>query len=61
MNSDMIGGIIRALGPAIIAYLVGAGIVPAGDYSAVIAGVIALVSAVWSVKSNTTGKVIGAK
>lgn len=59
INSDMLGGVIRALGPAIIAYLVGAGIVPAGDYSAVIAGVIALVSAVWSVKTNSTGKVIG--
>ena len=61
MNSDMIGEIIRALAPAIIAYLIGAGVIPAGDYGSVIAGVIALVSAVWSVSTNTTGKVIAAK
>lgn len=59
MNSDMIGGIIRALGPAIVAYLVGKGAIPAGDYGSVFAGLTALIAAVWSVKTNSTGKTIG--
>lgn len=59
MNSDMIGGIIRALGPAVVAYLVGKGVIPTGDYSAIFAGLTALVAAVWSVKTNATGKTIG--
>jgi hypothetical protein len=58
MNTDMIGGIIRAIFPATIAYLVGKGTLPAGDYSAVVTGLIALVTAVWSVHSNQTGKTI---
>lgn len=60
MNTDMIGGIVRALGPAIVAYLAGKGVIPAGDYDAVWTGLIALVAAVWSVKTNATGKVVGA-
>jgi hypothetical protein len=58
MNSDMIGGIIRAIVPASIAYLIGKGTLPAGDYSAVVTGLVALVTAVWSVRSNVTGKTI---
>jgi hypothetical protein len=58
MNNDMIGGIIRAIFPAAIAYLVGKGTLPAGDYSTVVTGLIALVTAVWSVHSNQTGKTI---
>lgn len=61
MNSDMIGGIIRALGPALVAYLVGKGVLPTGDYSGVFTAVIALLAAVWSVFTNTTGKVVGTK
>jgi len=61
MNADMIGGIIRALAPAIIAYLVGAGTIPAADYGPVIAGVVGLVAAVWSIKTNQNGKVVGSK
>ena len=60
LNSDMIGGIIRALGPAIVAYLIGKGTIPAGDYGSIFAAVTALISAVWSVSTNTTGKVIAA-
>jgi hypothetical protein len=54
MDSNIINGIIRAIGPAIVAFLVGKGIIPAGDYAAVFAGLTAIVAAVWSVKSNTT-------
>lgn len=54
MNFDfnVIAGVLRAVLPAGIAYAVGKGILPAGDYSAVIAAIVALGSAVWSVKSN---------
>ena len=58
MNADMIGGIIRALVPPVIAYLVGKGTLPAGDYGAVVTGFVAFVTAVWSVRTNETGKVI---
>ena len=58
MNSDMIGGIVRAIFPAAIAYLVGKGILPMGDYAAVATGWIALITAIWSVNTNKTGKTI---
>ena len=58
MNTDMIGGVIRAIVPSAITYLVGKGTLPAGDYSAVIAAVVALVTAIWSIRTNTTGKTI---
>ena len=61
MNSDMVGGIIRAIGPAVVAFLVGKGVIPSGDYSAVFAGLTALGAALWSVGTNRTGKTIGAK
>lgn len=59
MNSDMIGGVLRAVIPAVIAYLVGAGTIPAGDYTEEIAAVVTLAATVWSIISNRTGKVIG--
>lgn len=58
MNSDMIGGIVRALFPPAIAYLVGKGILPTGDYGAVATGIVSLITAIWSVHSNQTGKTI---
>ena len=58
MNSDMIGGIVRAIFPPAIAYLVGKGILPAGEYGAVAAGFISLLTALWSVHTNKTGKTI---
>ena len=58
MNSDMIGGIVRAIFPPAIAYLVGKGILPTGDYAAVATGFIALLTAIWSVHTNKTGKTI---
>lgn len=56
MDANVISGVIRAVLPAAIAYAVGKGVLPAGDYSAVIAAVVALGSAVWSVKSNIPKK-----
>ncbi len=58
MNSDMIGGIIRAILPPAIAFAIGKGLLPAGSYDAVVTAIIALATAVWSVKTNTTGKTI---
>jgi hypothetical protein len=58
MNSDMLGGIIRATLPPVIAFVVGKGILPAGDYGSVVTGLISLVTALWSVHSNKTGKTI---
>lgn len=58
MNTDMIGGIIRAIFPPIIAFLVGKGSLPAGDYGSVVTGFVALLTAIWSVRSNATGKTI---
>ncbi len=58
MNTDMIGGVIRAVLPPMIAYLIGKGVLPSGDYGSVVTGLVALVTAVWSVHTNKTGKVI---
>jgi hypothetical protein len=58
MNTDMIGGMIRAVLPPVLAYLIGKGTLPAGDYSAVITGLVALITATWSVHTNKTGKTI---
>ena len=58
MNTDMIGGVIRAVLPPVIAYLVGRGVLPSGNYGSVITGFVALLTAVWSVRTNATGKII---
>jgi hypothetical protein len=58
MNTDMIGGVIRAVLPPVIAFLIGKGILPIGDYGSVVTGFVALATAVWSVRTNKTGKVI---
>jgi hypothetical protein len=58
MNADMLGGIIRAIFPPVIAYLVGRGTLPAGDYGALITAVVSFATAAWSIRSNATGKTI---
>ena len=52
MNLNMFGGIVRAIVPPALSFLVGKGILPAGDYSAVITAALALGTAVWSVHTN---------
>jgi hypothetical protein len=52
MNDNVIGGILRAVIPPAIAYLIGKGILPAADYGSVVTAVIALATAAWSVKTN---------
>lgn len=58
MNSDMIGGIIRAFFPPVIAFLIGRGALPVGDYGAIITALVALVTGIWSIHTNQTGKTI---
>lgn len=58
MNSDMVGGIIRAVVPPVLAFLIGKGALPTGDYSAVVTGLVAMVTAGWSIHTNKTGKTI---
>lgn len=52
MDINILNGVIRALAPALVGYLAGKGVIPAGDYGTVVAAFTALVAAVWSVKSN---------
>ncbi len=58
MNADMLGGIIRAIFPPVIAFLIGKGTLPAGDYGAIVTALVALATGVWSVRTNQTGKTI---
>jgi hypothetical protein len=58
MNTDMFGGVIRAVVPSVLAYLIGKGTLPAGDYSAVITSLVAFGTATWSIHTNKTGKTI---
>lgn len=59
MNQDQLGGIVRAVVPPAITWLVAKNIIPAGSADLVIAAAAAFVAAVWSVFSNRTGKVVG--
>jgi membrane protein DedA with SNARE-associated domain len=63
MNSDQIGGIIRAVVPALFGWLAGKGIITpdqAGALTqAVIPAVVTIAAVLWSVHSNKSGKLIG--
>ncbi len=52
MNPNMFGGIMRAIVPPALSFLIGKGILPAGDYSAVITAALAFATAVWSIHTN---------
>jgi hypothetical protein len=54
MNPNMLGGIVRAIVPPVLSFLIGKGVIPAGDYSAVITAVLSLGTAVWSIHTNRT-------
>lgn len=56
MDMNVINGVIRALLPPIIAFLVAKGTLPVGAYDAVITGIVSLLSAIWSIKSNMVPK-----
>jgi hypothetical protein len=59
MNQDQLGGIVRAVVPPLITYLVAKGFVPAGSADAIISAAAAIAAAVWSIATNKTGKTIG--
>ncbi len=61
MNQDQLTGIIRAVVPPLVAYLVAKGYIPAGSADPLVAAAVAVAAAVWSIHNNRTGKVIGAK
>ena len=52
MNPNMLGGIVRAIVPPVLSFLIGKGIIPAGDYSTVITAALSLGTAVWSIHTN---------
>lgn len=52
MTADQITGPIRAILPAVFAFAAGKGWLPAGDYSEVVAGLVAGVAALWSAWTN---------
>jgi D-alanyl-D-alanine carboxypeptidase len=61
MNQDQLGGILRAIVPPLVTWLVAKNIVPAGSADSIISAAVAVAAAAWSVVSNKTGKVIGGK
>ena len=58
MNYDQLTGVVRAIVPALVAYVVGKGWIPAGAASDVAAAIMAVLAAVWSVKNNAPATVI---
>ncbi len=54
MNYDQYTGIIRAIAPAAVAYLVGKGLITSDTAGLIVTAVIAIGAAVWSVLNNRT-------
>jgi len=60
MNQDQLLGILRALLPAGLAYVVGKGWIPAGSASDVGAAVVAIATAAWSYSAHTDSSKLAA-
>jgi hypothetical protein len=58
INWNVVNGVLRSLVPALVAYLVGKGYLTESSAAGVGAALVALISAGWSVKSNTTASMI---
>jgi hypothetical protein len=58
MNSDQVGGLIRAAVASGFAYAAGKGWLPVGDYAGLAAAIAGAIVAAWSVFSNKSGKTI---
>lgn len=52
MNSDQWTGPLRAIVPAVTAYAVGKGWIPAGDYATPLIGIVTGIAAIWSYFTN---------
>jgi hypothetical protein len=58
MGTDQFTGILRAIIPAAAAFVAGKGWLPADTASSVGAGVVTILAAIWSWKTNTPGKTV---
>lgn len=58
MNGDQIGGVVRAVGPAMLMWLANKGWLPAGSIADILAAVSAVLAAGWSIANNRSGKII---
>ena len=58
INSNMVGGVVRAFLPVIVGYCVFKGYLPAGDYGQLVTLAVTLSVAAWSVYTNQSGTVI---
>ena len=61
MNSDQIGGILRAILAALGGFVIAKGYTDAATFATVSGAIVALGVALWSVRSNKSGTVIPAK
>ena len=52
MDLNIVNGVLRAVVPALVAYLVGRGYLSQSSAADVAAAIIAIASAGWSVKTN---------
>ena len=58
MGNDQFTGILRAVLPAALAYVAGKGRVPLDTASDIGAGILTILAAIWSWKTNTPGKTV---
>jgi hypothetical protein len=56
MDANSVNGVLRAIVPAMLAYVVGKGYITDGTAADITAAVVALSSAIWSVSSNVSSK-----
>lgn len=61
MNTDLIGGVIRAVLAAVGGYFVAKGTVDQGTFTTISGALVTLGTAIWSIYTNQTGKTIGTK
>ena len=57
MDVNQITGPLRAIVPALVAYAVGKGWIPEGDYATPLVGIVTGVAMIWSFFSNKPAKV----
>lgn len=56
MNANVVMGILRAVVPGLVGYLVGKGYIPAGEAADLTAAIITIGAAGWSVATNLEAK-----
>ena len=58
MNQDQINGLVRAIAMPVIAWAMAKGYLPAGDYAPMLVAIGTILTGIWSLHSNATGKTI---